>query len=289
MASGHVDSTRSGVFDDPVPFGKTLNATILVPFPMEACLSGAFQWPLYSQFMYYRTLFDAPSGAMAEGFNVLLHFGAVDWNTTVYLNGVQLSVPHLGGYDGFSYQLPLLKTLSNELILAVFDPSDLGYQPNGKQRFSAITKPEGDQYTPSSGIWQTVWMEVVPMLHVSRLRLRADRSNLIITVVSSQSFVPSEVSANISLNGTHITSFSGPADVELTIPLPKPVSMWHPDHPFLYDLSIQLSSLSNEGTSAPVDTISSYFGAREVGLANFTVAPQPSTGPKPGYDCGKCL
>jgi hypothetical protein len=95
LAAGHVDADRNGVFDDPVPFGAILNQTILVPFPLEACLSGAFSWPLYSRFLYYRLLFDAPAGA-AKGLNTILHFGAVDWNSTVYLNG-QLIGRHVGG------------------------------------------------------------------------------------------------------------------------------------------------------------------------------------------------
>jgi hypothetical protein len=80
LAAGHIDAQMSGVFDSKLPFGRTLNQTILVPFPLEACLSGAFAWPLYSYFLFYRLLFDAPFPDGAS--RTLLHFGAVDWRVS---------------------------------------------------------------------------------------------------------------------------------------------------------------------------------------------------------------
>jgi hypothetical protein len=102
LANGHGDTNHDAIFDDPIPFNQTLNTTILVPFPLESCLSGAFSWPLYSQFMFYRTIFDAPT--LSGGPTTLLHFEAVDWNTTVYLNGDVIAT-HLGGYDFFSVDI----------------------------------------------------------------------------------------------------------------------------------------------------------------------------------------
>ena len=135
LGKGHIGPNKEGIFDDAVPFGTTLNQTILVPFPLEACLSGAFSWPAYSKFLWYRVMFDAPA-LSGGGPSTLLHFGAVDWNTTVYVNG-GLAGSHLGGYDPFSIDISQwLKPQGNELILAVFDPSDEGYQVNGKQRVS---------------------------------------------------------------------------------------------------------------------------------------------------------
>ena len=105
------------------PFGVELKQTILVPFPLESCLSGAFQWPTYSKYMWYRKLFDAPASSRKSTTptTTLLHFGAVDWNTTVYLNGVLLG-NHVGGYDGFTFTLPasLLKPAANELYVLCF-------------------------------------------------------------------------------------------------------------------------------------------------------------------------
>ena len=93
-------------------------------------MSGAFKWPMYSKYMFYRLLFDVPASSISGSFNTLLNFGAVDWNSTVYLNGALIG-NHLGGYDGFSYDLSSnLKATVNELIVAVYDPSDEGMLPS---------------------------------------------------------------------------------------------------------------------------------------------------------------
>lgn len=145
--------------------GKTLASSILVPFPVESCLSGVA--PNSSDNivmkMWYRITFDAPALETMDGSHLQLNFGAIDWNSTVYLNRKMLG-NHVGGYDGFSFTIDpsALNPSGNELIVYVYDPSDTGSQPNGKQRISAISQPGGDTYTPSSGIWQTVWIESVP-------------------------------------------------------------------------------------------------------------------------------
>ena len=264
LSSGHTTSpTGEGVFDDRVPFGVTLNQTILVPFPLEACLSGAFAWPLYSKFMFYRLLFDAPA-ASAQGLATLLHFGAVDWNTTVYLNG-QMVGQHLGGYDGFSFDISkYLLAHNNELILAVFDPSDEGYQLNGKQRISAISHPGGDTYTPSSGVWQTVWLETVQPYHIADLKVRGDTEHLYLVVKTSMN-VPGLVTGTVSFGGKEICGFSGDTFSDIVVAIPPPVQLWHPSHPHLYDLTITVV----EPSTAATDSVGSYFGMREVGLLSF--------------------
>ena len=276
LGNGHTGPNREGIFDDAVPFGQTLNQTILVPFPLEACLSGAFNWPQYSKFLWYRLLFDAPT--LPGGPSTLLHFGAVDWNATVYVNGA-VAGSHLGGYDPFSIDVTQwLKPQGNELILAVFDPSDDGYQVNGKQRISAIPSPGGDTYTPSSGVWQTVWLESVPTFHVSTVKLRGDMSNLYITVTTEPN-VPGSITANISFAGTQVTSFIGDTFVEIVVPVPNP-QLWSPDSPNLYDLVLSVT----EPSTGNVDTIGSYFGMREIGKLNFTTPPQNPSGPRIGWD-----
>jgi beta-galactosidase/beta-glucuronidase len=133
---------------DP-PFNKVLAREVLVPFPVESCLSGVGE---NHQKMWYRTLFNAPKDS-GSGQLVYLHFGAVDWQTTVFLNGKKLG-NHTGGYDAFSFEISsVLQNTSNELLVFVFDPSDTGLQPFGKQRIDSILGPGGDMYTPSSGIW----------------------------------------------------------------------------------------------------------------------------------------
>ena len=278
LGNGHTGPNKEGIFDDAVPFGVTLNQTILVPFPLEACLSGAFAWPLYSKFLWYRLVFDAPFPSVAGG-ATLLHFGAVDWNTTVYLNGAVVG-NHLGGYDAFSFDVTaMLKPAGNELILAVFDPSDDGYQVNGKQRISAIPSPGGDTYTPSSGIWQTVWMESVPAaLHVSSLAVRGSMDHLHLTV-NTEPNVPGRVNGTIWFAGAAVATFDGDTFVELFVPVPSP-QLWSPDTPNLYQLTITVTEPSTGNT----DTVGSYFGMREVALLNFTSPPTPPRGPLVGMD-----
>ena len=279
LGNGHTGPNKEGIFDDAVPFGTTLNQTILVPFPLEACLSGAFAWPLYSKFLWYRLLFDAPFPAVADG-ATLLHFGAVDWNTTVYLNGAMVG-NHLGGYDGFSFDVTsFLKPTSNELILAVFDPSDDGYQVNGKQRISAINGPGGDTYTPTSGIWQTVWMESVPRaLHISSLKIRGSMTHLHLTVNTEPTNVPGAVNGTISFGGAPVATFSGDTFTEIWVEVPNP-QLWHPTTPNLYDLQITVT----EPSTGNSDSVGSYFGMREVSLVNFTSPPTPPSGARVGWD-----
>ena len=106
----------------------------------------------------------------------------------VFLNGAFLG-NHSGGYDGFSFEVALRPT-GNELLVYVFDPSDSGAQPNGKQRISAIDSPGGDTYTPSSGIWQTVWLEAVPATYISALKIdQASTTAVTVTVEVASSAV----------------------------------------------------------------------------------------------------
>lgn len=127
-----------------------------MPFPVESCLSGIAENHPYQ---LYRTVVDKP---FSKG-QTLLQFGAVDWQAVVYVNG-KLAGNHSGGYDGFAFDVTsMLNPTDNEIIVSVFDPSDSGPQPQGKQRVAAIERPGGDHYSPSSGIWQTVWFENVSM------------------------------------------------------------------------------------------------------------------------------
>lgn len=281
----------AGGFSDAIPFGRTLNQTILVPFPLEACLSGAFAWPLYSKWMFYRLLFDNPAGWQG---NTLLNFGAVDWNATVYLNGQRLGT-HVGGYDSFTFDLTssgALKTASNELIVSVYDPSDSGYQPNGKQRISAIPSPGGDTYTPSSGIWQTAWLENVPSSdvlaggYISGLKVRGDTSNLYITVntfpnTAGLAFV------NVTFEGDFITSAQGDTEgVEFVVPIPNP-KLWSSAQPNLYDISVEYRTPADNALGyTPVDKVGSYFGMRSVGTATAGNTTRPTINGQPVFFAG---
>ncbi len=147
---------------------------ILVPFPVESALSGVMKLVGPENRLWYRRTFTLPQvngkthSAWQDRNNVLLHFGAVDWESTVWLNGKEFGT-HKGGYDPFTFDIStaLKHDGSNELVVSVYDPSDAGFQPRGKQ----VRKPEGIWYTPTTGIWQTVWMEPVPKTYIRHMRI----------------------------------------------------------------------------------------------------------------------
>ena len=142
---------------------------ILVPFAVESALSGVKRPLLPDQRLWYRRTFTCPPAEWKTG-RVLLHFGAVDWETEVFVNG-QKAGDHRGGYLPFTFDITeLLHDGENELVVAVWDPSDRGGQECGKQSL----KPKAIWYTAVSGIWQTVWLERVPETSIDSLRLTPD-------------------------------------------------------------------------------------------------------------------
>ncbi|SEK80760.1 Glycosyl hydrolases family 2, TIM barrel domain [Stigmatella aurantiaca] len=235
------------------PFNQTLPESVLVPFPIESALSGIQR---HQDRMWYRRTFTIPSGW--SGRRVQLHFGAVDWEATVYVNGQSVG-SHKGGFDGFSFDITdrLKAGAANELIVGVYDPTSAGEQPVGKQRLN----PGGIWYTPASGIWQTVWLEPTPAARVTRLDMTPD--------VAGQALKITVQGAGTSGHTVELTAFDGTTQVgritgnvgtELRLPVPNP-KLWSPESPFLYDLRVALKS----GTTT-VDQATSYFGMRSVGL-----------------------
>jgi len=200
----------------------------------------------------YRRSFEIPKGW--SGQQVLLHFGAVDWESTVFLNGKKLGV-HRGGYDAFSFNITdaLKGEGAQEITVDVFDPTDLGGQPRGKQKL----KPGSIMYTATTGIWQTVWLEPVAPAHIESLKIvpDVDESCLRLTVFGSGS-----VEAVASDNGKDIAQVTGQAGSELKLSIPNP-KLWSPDSPHLYDLRVSLKS-----GDKTVDSVTSYFGMRKIAL-----------------------
>ena len=155
-----------------VPTGRKLTRSILVPFPVESCLSGVApnSSDAFVSTMWYRLLIgvepSAPPTLDSAPSRQLLHFGAVSWEAHVYIDG-KLEAHHQGAYDGFTVELSSAIAASRagaarrpvELLVRAHNPADKGAQPNGKQRIGSISHPGGDQYTPSSGLWQSVWIE----------------------------------------------------------------------------------------------------------------------------------
>src|SRR5262249_54104316 len=149
---------------------KEYQGKILVPFPIESALSGVMKRVDEKSRLWYRRSFTVPKDWRWQ--RMLLHFGAVDWEATVYVNGQKVGT-HQGGYVPFSCDIT--KALKRdgseqELVVAVLDPADAGTQPRGKQ----VRKPGGIWYTPTTGIWQTVWVEPLLVGHITSLRILPD-------------------------------------------------------------------------------------------------------------------
>lgn len=229
---------------------------ILVPFPIESSLSGVRRRLDENSTLWYERRFRVPPEW--SGKRVRLHFGAVDWQARVFINGHEIG-GHRGGYDAFTFDITdsLKWSGEEEIRVAVFDPTE-GDQPRGKQS----RKPEGIFYTPTSGIWQTVWLEPVPKVCIDDLRLTPDvDAHLLRVRVATASLAGSwQVEVQALAAGKEVGHVTGPANKELSLPIAA-MHLWSPDDPFLYDLRITLK----DGEQV-VDSAASYFGMRKIAL-----------------------
>jgi len=262
---------RQSTTNDAPQFNTTLPERINVPFPVESALSGVMRPANDNRnYLFYRRTFTVPSGW--SGRRVLLHFGAVDWQATVWVNAVQVGT-HSGGYDAFTFDItPQLNGGTNELVVKVWDPSDTrqngSLQPIGKQ----TKTPNGIFYTPSSGIWQTVWLEPTPAASISRVDLYPNLANNTVRVrVFTRGTVTGHTVFAEALNGGTVVGSATGAFTEFAVPVPS-ARRWSPEDPFLYNLRV---TLRNSG-GASVDQTMHYFGMREVGtgLVNGVLRPR---------------
>ena len=189
------------VLDAAAPEPQAFAGRILVPFAIQSQLSGVGAAVSDTQRLWYRRTFRAP--ALARGSRLLLHFGAVDWETQVMVNGRRVGT-HTGGYDPFSFDITeFLKPSGDQvLVVGVTDPTDRGTQPRGKQ----VLEPKSIWYTAVTGIWQTVWIEPVPAAYISGLELVPDAA----TGTVSVRVVPSTAGAGVArvsaLEGSRVVS-----------------------------------------------------------------------------------
>jgi PA14 domain-containing protein/concanavalin A-like lectin/glucanase superfamily protein/glycosyl hydrolase family 127 (putative beta-L-arabinofuranosidase)/glycosyl hydrolase family 2/beta-L-arabinofuranosidase (glycosyl hydrolase family 127)/3-keto-disaccharide hydrolase/putative Ig domain-containing protein len=245
---------QAGSSNDAVPINQTLSGQILVPFPMESAISGVKQ---YHDRAWYRRTFTVPAGW--SGQRILLHLDAVDWESEVFVNGVSVGI-HKGGYDPATYDITpnLSGTGPQELIVRIYDPTDGGGQPRGKQTLY----PGGIMYTSCSGIWQPVWLEPVPATSVAAIKLVPDIDNQLLSVTVALSGPANGITVNaVARVGSNIVStVSGSPGSALMLPVPNP-TLWTPTNPFLYDLDITVSN-----AAARVDSVTSYFGMRKISL-----------------------
>ena len=239
--------------DEPAPIGKALTGSILVPFPVESALSGVME--LHDR-LWYRRMVSIPESW--RGKQVLLHFGAVDWESEVFVNGKSAGV-HRGGYDPFSYDITLmLSGKENELVVRVFDPTQKGGQPRGKQN----TQPRGITYTPTTGIWQTVWLEPVSAAHIEDVSMipDIDAGHLKLKVKSSNAAASGMINVIVKAADAVVAKASFAANAETTIAIPN-AKLWSPDTPFLYTMQVAL----RQGNRT-VDSLDTYFGMRKLSV-----------------------
>lgn len=244
----HRDTDKPDDFD-----GK-----ILVPFAVESALSGVELRLTERQALWYRCTFEIPG--KWKGKDIILHFGAVDWEATVYVNGMELG-SHRGGYDPFSFDITaaLKPSGKQELMVSAWDPTSEGTQARGKQ----VTEPGGIWYTPVSGIWQTVWLEPVSEQSLSALKIipDIDHNQVSLTAISRTGMTEDcQVKIEVLEDEKRIASAEGKLNSEIILSLANP-ELWSPDHPFLYDLKVTLEKKGKQ-----IDQVSSYFAMRKISV-----------------------
>jgi hypothetical protein len=251
---------------------------ILVPFAIESALSGVGKTVGPDQVLWYRRKFTLDQNEKTKGYRTLLHFGAVDWSSQIYLNGQPIEYArHTGGYDPFSFYIDhpsskLSYNGENELIVRVLDNTDEGYQPRGKQ----VEKPNGIWYTSVTGIWQTVWIEREPMLAVQGLKVTpdVDKSSVRVEVkagLETKAPAKSKIKVEV-LDGEQVVAtaegVTERGSVTMDIPVKEP-KLWSPEQPDLYGLRVSRVVdiiRGDKNGEAVVDTVTSYFGMRKISL-----------------------
>lgn len=238
---------------------------IIVPFVRESKLSG-LERKGFIKNVWYRRSFDMPAGWKSP--RTLLHIGACDYRTSVWVNG-SLVGKHVGGSAPIVMDItPQLKPTGNIVIVHAYDDTRSGLQPEGKQAQSP--ESQGCVYTRTTGIWQTVWLEGVGSSYIKDYKLDNDPANSRVTLQaevdgpSTGLTIQAEAYAGNKLVG----KASVPADWRnnfVTINLSEK-HLWTPSDPFLYDLKLKLMD-----GSKVVDTLDSYFGLRNVSIEGAAI------------------
>lgn len=233
---------------------QSYDGRILVPFAVESSLSGVGKSLGEKNELWYQRQFSVPP--KWKGHRILLHFGAVDWKADVWVNKVKVG-QHTGGFTPFSFDItPALLNGENELIVKVWDPTDKGPQPRGKQ----VSKPGGIWYTPVSGIWQTVWLEPVPIRSIVNIKTTPDidRNKLTVEVMTDHQMLSDKLEVKV-LEGKQLVAVGSSVNgIPVEITMPSDVKWWSPDSPFLYDMEICLYS-----ENKLIDKVKSYTAMRK--------------------------
>jgi len=236
----------------------SFSGKILVPYPIESALSGIGKTVGQDSVLWYSKAISIPAKLRKQ--NVLLHFGAVDWQCDVYVNGQNIGA-HQGGYDPFSFDITAALNPGDrqEIALRVWDPTDKGPQPRGKQ----VNKPESIWYTPVTGIRQTVWLESVPQTHITDTRHFPDIDQQTLTVSAQVKNLQANDQLRISAwdGKTKVAEQLVRADATVALKVNNP-KLWSPENPFLYDMRI---AVVRKGKV--IDEVKSYFAMRKISIA----------------------
>ncbi|MFG6380551.1 MAG: beta galactosidase jelly roll domain-containing protein [Muribaculum sp.] len=230
---------------------------ILVPYPVESDLSGVGKRVGENKELWYTREFTVPQAWGKD--QVMLNFGAVDWKTDVWVNGIKVGT-HTGGFTPFSFNITdaLNKKGANTITVKVWDPTDRGTQPRGKQ----VENPNGIWYTPVTGIWQTVWLEPVSKAHIASLRTLPDIDSNTLSVTALTEGVAPDASITTSVvvkdNGKVVAQGKSINNQTVEIEMPDDVKLWSPDAPNLYDMEITLTR-----NGQVVDKVNSYAAMRK--------------------------
>ncbi len=230
---------------------------ILVPYPVESDLSGVGKRVGENKELWYTREFTVPQAWGKD--QIMLNFGAVDWKTDVWVNGIKVGT-HTGGFTPFSFNITdaLNKKGANTITVKVWDPTDRGTQPRGKQ----VENPNGIWYTPVTGIWQTVWLEPVSKAHIASLRTLPDIDSNTLSVTALTEGVAPDASITTSVvvkdNGKVVAQGKSINNQTVEIEMPDDVKLWSPDAPNLYDMEITLTR-----NGQVVDKVNSYAAMRK--------------------------
>jgi beta-galactosidase/beta-glucuronidase len=240
-----------------LPGVSAYDGQILVPFAVESALSGIGKMVGKENVLLYRRTITMPKDF--KGKKAILHFGAVDWRCDVTVNDVTVG-SHSGGYDPFSFDITqaLKKSGAQEIKVTVWDPTDEGPQPRGKQ----IKNPNSIWYTPVTGIWQTVWLELVPQTYIASVKLVPDIDKETVSLHAMiDNFQAGDRIKISAWDGTRKVAEKDSEIMDITLPVVAP-HLWSPENPFLYDVRI---ALLRGGKT--IDEVRSYFGMRKISIA----------------------
>ena len=236
---------------------------ILVPFCIESSLSGVQKYVGKDNELWYQRKFDY---TLYGKEHVLLHFGAVDWECEVWVNDIKVG-SHTGGYTPFTLDITqAVKKKGNVLKVRVWDPTDQGEQPCGKQH----VKPHGIWYTPVTGIWQTVWLEAVANeIYIENLKIIPNIDNHTVTVIPEIVNASRDIKVKVEVYAKNVRrknkivskgqSINGEA---VEVAMPVDAILWSPDNPFLYGVDVSVY----KGNKL-VDYVISYFAMRKFSTA----------------------